>query len=45
MIVIGTAQVHPHRDALDPATNSDAGSLRIEASIAEYRRHLGERVA
>ncbi|WP_099042698.1 IS110 family transposase [Mycobacterium neglectum] len=40
MIVIG---IDPHKSthtatALDPATNSDVGSLRIEASIAEYRR-------
>jgi transposase len=40
MIVIG---VDPHKSthtatALDPATNSDVGSLRIEASLAEYRR-------
>ena len=40
MIVIG---VDPHRSthtatALDPATNSDVGSLRIEASITEYQR-------
>jgi transposase len=40
MIVIG---VDPHKSthtatALDPATNSDVGSLRIEASIAEYQR-------
>ena len=40
MIVIG---VDPHKSthtatALDPATNSDLGSLRIEASLAEYQR-------
>jgi transposase len=40
MIVIG---VDPHKSthtatALDPATNSDVGSLRIEASLAEYQR-------
>lgn len=40
MIVIG---IDPHKcthtaTALDPATNSDVGSLRIDASIAEYKR-------
>jgi transposase len=40
MIVIG---VDPHKSthtatALDPAMNSDVGSVRIEASPAEYRR-------
>src|SRR5271166_323209 len=40
MIVIG---IDPHKTthtgtALDPATNSDVGSLRIEASLAEYQR-------
>jgi hypothetical protein len=40
MIVIG---IDPHKSthaatALDPATNSDVGSLRIEASITEYQR-------
>ena len=40
MIVIG---IDPHKSthtatALDPATNSDVGSLRIEASLAEYQR-------
>jgi hypothetical protein len=40
MIVIG---VDPHKSthtatALDPATNTDVGSLRIEASLAEYQR-------
>src|SRR6202163_762034 len=40
MIVIG---VDPHKSthtatALDPATNTDLGSLRIEASLAEYQR-------
>jgi transposase len=40
MIVIG---VDPHKSthtatALDPLTNSDVGSLRIEASLAEYQR-------
>ena len=40
MIVIG---IDPHKSthtatALDPATNSDVGSLCIEASIAEYQR-------
>jgi transposase len=40
MIVIG---IDPHKSthtatALDPATNSDVGSLRIEASVADYQR-------
>src|SRR5260370_40635855 len=40
MIVIG---IDPHKSthtatALDAATNTDVGSLRIEASIAEYKR-------
>jgi transposase len=40
MVVIG---VDPHKSthtatALNPATNSDVGSLRIKASIAEYQR-------
>lgn len=40
MIVIG---IDPHKSthtatALDPATNTDLGSLRIEASLAEYQR-------
>jgi transposase len=40
MIVIG---IDPHKSthtatAVDPATNSDVGSLRIEASLAEYQR-------
>ena len=40
MIVIG---VDPHKSthtatALDPATNADVGSLRIDASLGEYRR-------
>ena len=40
MIVI---DIDPHKSthtatALDPATNSDVGSLRIEASITEYQR-------
>ena len=44
MIVIG---VDPHKSthtatALDPATNSDVGSLRIEASLAEYQRLTAE---
>lgn len=43
MIVIG---VDPHKSthtatALDPATNSDVGSLRIDASLAEYQRLIG----
>ena len=43
MIVIG---VDPHKSthtatALDPATNSDLGSLRIEASLADYQRLVG----
>jgi transposase len=49
MIVIG---VDPHKSthtatALDSASNSDVGSLRIEASLAEYQRldRLGENVA
>jgi transposase len=38
--------VDPHKfthtaTALDPATNSDVGSLRIEVSIAGYRRLIG----
>jgi transposase len=40
MVVIG---IDPHKSthtatALNPATNSDVGSLRIKASIAEYQR-------
>ena len=40
MIIIG---IDPHKSthtatALDPVTNSDVGSLRIEASLAEYQR-------
>jgi transposase len=40
VIVIG---VDPHKSthtatALDPATNTDVGSLRIEASLAQYQR-------
>ncbi|SEH69652.1 Transposase [Mycolicibacterium rutilum] len=43
MIVIG---VDPHKSthtatALDPSTNSDLGSLRIEASVADYERLIG----
>ena len=43
MIVIG---IDPHKSthtatALDPATNTDVGSLRIEASIADYQRLIG----
>lgn len=43
MIVIG---IDPHKSthtatALDPATNSDVGSLRIAASIADYQRLIG----
>ena len=43
MIVIG---IDPHKSthtatALDPATNTDVGSLRIEASIADYKRLIG----
>jgi transposase len=34
-----SAQVHHTATAPDPATNSDVGSVRIEASLAEYR-HL-----
>ncbi len=42
MIVIG---VDPHKSthtasALDPGTHSEVGSLRIDASVAEYRRLL-----
>jgi len=40
MIIIG---IDPHKSthtatALDPATNTDVGSLRIEASLADYQR-------
>lgn len=40
MIIIG---IDPHKSShtatvLDPVTNSDVGSLRIEASLAEYQR-------
>ena len=40
MIVIG---IDPHKSthtatALDPATNSEVGTLRIEASVFDYRR-------
>jgi len=40
MIIIG---IDPHKSthtatAVDPATNSDIGSLRIEASLTEYQR-------
>ncbi len=40
MIVIG---VDPHKcthtaSAVDPVTNTDLGSLRIDATLAEYRR-------
>ena len=43
MIVIG---VDPHKSthtatALDPATNSDVGSVRIDSSLAEYQRLIG----
>jgi transposase len=43
MIVIG---IDPHKSthtatALDPATNTDLGSVRIEASLAEYLRLIG----
>lgn len=43
MIVIG---VDPHKSthtatALDPLTHSDMGSIRIEASLPEYRRLIG----
>lgn len=42
MIVIG---VDPHKSthtaaAVDPVTNTDLGSLRIEATLADYRRML-----
>lgn len=42
MIVIG---VDPHKSthtatAVDPATNTDLGSIRIDASIDEYKRML-----
>nr|WP_228826499.1 IS110 family transposase [Nocardia abscessus] len=40
MVVIG---VDPHKSthtatAVDPSTNIDLGSIRIEATLAEYRR-------
>ncbi|MGW5383089.1 IS110 family transposase, partial [Nocardia sp. NPDC003963] len=40
MVVIG---VDPHKSthtatAVDPTTNADLGSVRIEATLAEYRR-------
>ncbi|MFC8529229.1 IS110 family transposase [Nocardia sp. NPDC057227] len=43
MVVIG---VDPHKSthtatAVDPATNADLGSVRIDATLAEYRRLIG----
>ena len=43
MIVIG---IDPHKSthtatALDSATNTDLGSIRIDASVAEYKRLIG----
>ncbi|MDE1675407.1 hypothetical protein [Nocardia gipuzkoensis] len=40
MVVIG---VDPHKSthtatAVDPVTNTDLGSIRIEATLAEYKR-------
>src|SRR5260370_42270880 len=42
MIVIG---VDPHKSthtatAVDPVTNTDLGSLRVEATLADYQRML-----
>jgi len=43
MIVISVDPYKPTHTAtaLDPATNSDVGSLRNEASLAEYQRLIG----